>query len=461
MNSNVLPLCLLYALSSIAYGIDIIKLLNKHRTLTMYILCKAMYMIVEGISPLVIHSIYYSSGSVDGWSIPLDYTYSGIDSLLLSWLLSVVGYFFISMGYRSRYKFVIGRLGEKRKTAIVDNGFDIKLQIAAFLTLGIGVISLTLWTRAYGGIFSFISNANAIRSGFTNVSNSLAFFKHFAGCLLIASYAYFVMILYFKINKFVNLILFCIALVFSTFYLLASDGRMGAGFYLLTLVFIFIQKKVTKDGKSIGIGRLALICIVGLVVISLMMKMDDFTYFLRNGIWQVKSKEHSTIAGFVYELSFVLRSEQLAIQGIGEVGCQLINDIFYGLTAWLPSSIFPSSFPRLWTVNTMLSGASVGELPCGIIAQGYYDLYFIGVFVLTYLYGRIIKKIDCMSIEAPFGMTVYASFLFSLLRIIAYGMIYDFMQCIFKIVVFIIIYKSICLLYRSTSKQNQSMEEIV
>lgn len=455
MVSNVFPLCLLYALSSLAYGIDIIKLLNKHRTLTMYILCKAMYMIVEGISPLIIHSIFYSSGSVDGWSIPLDYTYVGIDSLWISWFLSVAGYFFISVGYRSRYRFVIGKLGEKRKTAIADNEYDAKLQITAFLTLVIGVISLMLWTRAYGGIFSFISNANAIRSGFTNVNNTLGFFKHFASCILIASYAYFVMLRYFEKNKHQNLILFCIALLFSTFYLLASDGRMGAGFYLITLVFIFIQKKVIKDGKTIGIRRIVLICVAGLAVISLMMKMDDFTYFLRNGVWQVKSKEHSTIAAFVYELSFVLRSEQLAIQGIGEVGCQLMNDIFYGFTAWLPSSIFPSSFLRLWTVNTMLAGASVGELPCGIVAQGYYDLYFIGVFVLTYLYGRIIKKTDCMSIETPFGMTLYASFLFSMLRIVAYGMIYDFMQGIFKIVVFIVIYKSISLLYRCISEQNQ------
>ncbi len=453
MNRYILLLCIFYALSSIVYGIDIIRLFKKHRTITMYILCKSLYLVVEGISPLIIHTIFFTNGSVDGWSIPLDYSRIGIDSLWLSWLLSVIGYVVISIGYRSRFKFVIGQFSENRNHFLVeDDGIDEKLQIVAFLTLGIGVASLLLWTRAHGGVFSFILNANAIRSGFTNVVNPFGFFKHFAGCLLMASYAYFVLVLYFKRNKYLNSVFFFVAFVFSTLFLLASDGRMGAGFFLLTLVFIFIQKRVIKDGKNIRIGRLILICIVGMVIVSLMLKMDDYTYYLRNGNWQIKSKEKSSLASLIYELSFVLRSEQLAIQGVGEVGCQLINDICYGLTAWLPSSIFRSPFPRLWTINTTLSGASIGELPCGIIAQGYYDLYFVGVLLLTFVYGRIIKKVDSMSIETPFGMTVYAAFLFSLLRIIAYGMLYDFMQGMFKIVVFIILYKLFSLLFPSSRK---------
>ena len=82
------------------------------------------------------------------------------------------------------------------------------------------------------------------------------------------------LVLYFKRNKYLNSVFFFVAFVFSTLFLLASDGRMGAGFFLLTLVFIFIQKRVIKDGKNIRIGRLILICIVGMVIVSLMLKMS-------------------------------------------------------------------------------------------------------------------------------------------------------------------------------------------
>ena len=142
----------------------------------------------------------------------------------------------------------------------------------------------------------------------------------------------------------------------------------------------------------------------------------------------------------MYELSFVVKSEQVAIMNAHKIGLQLLNDIGYGLFAWLPSSLASSSFPRLWTLNSGLSGAKSGELPCGIIAQGYYDLRFVGIIAFTFIYGKIIKKMDSIEIKTPYGMTLYAALFYSIIRLVSYGMIYDFVQGLFDIFILFIVY---------------------
>jgi len=196
-----------------------------------------------------------------------------------------------------------------------------------------------------------------------------------------------------------------------------------------------IEKKISH--KTV----ISVICLFGIAML-LMLKMDDFTYYIRNGIWNTtkSTEDNSIINSFVYELSFVVKSEQVAIMKAHQVGLQLLNDIGYGLFAWLPSSLAPSSFPRLWALNSELSGAKSGELPCGMIAQGYYDLRLIGIIVLTFIYGKIIHKMDDMEIKTPYGMTLYAALFYSIIRLVSYGMIYDFVQGLFDIFILFIVY---------------------
>lgn len=436
-------LCACYGFMTAIIILDIINIFRKNRYISMYLLCKIMFCFVEGIIPLAIHVKYFRDGTLYPWNITLDYSVNGINALMIVCFLAFIGYIFITLGYKNRYRFTIGESKIKFiKNQPIKFQYDIALRYSAIVILLISVFSLYMWTKAYGGIIRFILQANAIRSGFTNINNSYGFFKHFASAIVIPSYAFFVLNIYAKKKKIMDIIFWTISLIFSVCFLLASDGRMTAGFYFLAYVAIYMQSKSKMVDKNIS--NKTVISVICLFAISMlfMLKMDDFTYYIRHGVWNAtkSASNNSIVNGFVYELSFVVKSEQLAVMKAKEVGLQLINDIGYGLTAWLPSSLVPSSFPRLWTLNSELSGAKSGELPCGIIAQGYYDLRLFGVIVFTFLYGKIIRTVDIVEIKTPYGLTLYAALFYSIIRLVAYGMIYDFVQGLFDIVILIIIY---------------------
>jgi len=402
-----------------------------------------MFCIVDGMVPLILHIKYYLDRTLDDWNIFLDYSKEGINALMITCLLSLVGYIFITLGYKNKYKIVFSKNNIERYKNIKVNKSSIKLlRYVAVSILILSIIALFMWTKAYGGVIRFIMQANAIRSGNTDIINSYGFFKYFTRMILIPSYSFFVINIFSKEKKCLDLILLFISLIFSVCFLLASDGRMTAGFYFITYAIIYTQCKSKTLGKRIESKTIIKISVAVFIVLLFMLKMDDLTFYIRNGFWEGKtvSKSHNLISGFIYELSFVVVSEQLAVMKSGEIGLQILNDIGYGFFAWLPSSLIPSIFPRLWTLNSNLSGATSGELPCGIIAQGYYDLSILGVVIFPYVYGRIIKKIDVLEAETPYDIIIYGLLFYSIVRVVSYGMIYDFVQGLFNIFIFVTFY---------------------
>lgn len=446
MKTDLFILCFCYGSMTLLVSCDIINIFRKSRYISMYLLCKIMFCLVEGIIPLIIHIKYYKNGTLYPWNIAMDYSSSGINALTLACLLAFIGYGFITLGYRNRYSFSLG----KRETKLASNYFvgveyNSVLRCSAMIILLISVFALFMWTKAYGGIIQFIMQANAIRSGYTDVTNSLGFFKHFAGAVVIPSYAFFVLLVFSERKKGIDIVFWLISLFFSIAFLLASDGRMTAGFYFIAYIAIYMQSRSKMIGKKISWKTVICVVLLFCVAMLLMLKMDDFTYFIRQGVWNTSktTEDNSISSSFIYELSFVIKSEQVAIMKASQIGLQFLNDIGYGLFAWLPSSRATSLFPRLWALNTELSGTKSGELPCGIIAQGYYDLRLSGVILLSFLYGKIVRKMDSIEIRSPFGMTLYAALFYSIIRLVSYGMIYDFVQGLFDVFIFTFVYSSL------------------
>lgn len=452
MDINLIALCIIYACISIILTADIIHVFIEQKYISMYLLCKIMFLIVEVIVPLALHMKFYFDGTLYPWRVSLDYGSDGIEALLWVAFLVSVGYVFISLGYRNKYKIVIkSKFRRKNSSSSTALKYDLALRYTAIILLVLAVISLFMWTKAYGGITQFIMQANAIRSGVTNVSNQYAFFKHFARIVIICSYMFGVLLVFSKRKRISDIFLLIISVIFSIGFLLASDGRMSAGFYLLSFIAIYMQSRSVMIDKKIELKTIVKLGLMFFLSLLFMLKMDDCTFFIKNGYWYEGSdaQTNTLISSFIYELSFVVKCDQLAIMKADQIGLQLINDLGYGFSAWLPSSLVTSSFPRLWTLNTELSGATSGEYPCGIIAQGYYDIRLFGVILLTFLYGVLIKKMDSIKIKTPYGMTIYAALFYSIIRIISYGMIYDFIQGLFGIFVFFITYyliSSFCIL---------------
>ena len=193
--------------------------------------------------------------------------------------------------------------------------------------------------------------------------------------------------------------------------------------------------------------NIALIAVLGIAVVIFMLKMDTITQFLRTGQWVEESDSKSFIDALMGELSFVMHSGQYVIMHSSQIPLQIGNDIGYGLFAGVPTSLTPASLERLWTINTELLGSlRHGEIPCDMITQGYYDLKVFGVFLIPFVFGRLIKKVDERSFNTLLGNIVFAALFSVMIRAIPYGMVYDFVLGLFGLAVYYVVYKVIKLI---------------
>lgn len=438
---ELIILCILYLLLIIIMGYDLVYILIKQRNINTYFFCKLIYFVVYSLIPFILHTKYSIHRSLYPWNININYSESGIDALYLSCLFSFIGYIFLTIGYIDPFKI---KLNLKIKNKIKrDNSKKNQslLRMNLIILFILGIFSLFMWSKAYGGIFALIREANAVRSGFSNIYNPYSFTKRFVPVLLISSYGFIILVTFKSNSKVLDLIFWLFSTIGSILYLLASDGRMTAGFYFIGYIIIYFKSKSRLIDYKINIRILIKVFLYFTFILIFIMKMDDLTYYLRNGEWISTDNNINLISKLIKELSFVEYSNQLAIINSKKIGLQILNDVGYGLYSWLPSSTIINPFDRLWSINSILAGASSGEVPCGIVAQGYYDLRLFGIISFTYMYGKLIKKVDKLDISSPFGFTLFASIFYSIVRVVAYGMIYDFLQGLFNVFIFIIFYK--------------------
>lgn len=432
MNLEITILCFFYTILVVYFSFDLANELIKKKKLTMIFLCKAMFFLIEGIVPLIIHYTYLFEGSLESLGFTIDYSKNGITALYINLLFALIGYYLINLAYKIRLK-----------KHTYQNEFSYKnyiaLEATTFVCFFVSLISFYLWTLAFGGIYNFILEANSIRSGVSSTNNSLAFFKHPTSIMLICSYSFLLLFLNNKKFKKTNIIFFIISSIFSVLYCLATDGRMTTGFYFLTFIVIYFKNIEIKRG-NISLKRFIYLIIALVCVCVFMLKMDDITNLIRGNEVNTEGK-NSFINSFIFELSFVTRSFQISFMNLQKVGFQFYNDFLSGLLAWVPTSLKPSNLIRLWEINTNLAGVSSGEYPCGIISQGYYDGGVIGIVVIFLIYGFALKYVDSFSNKNLFKVVVFVSMFSIFTRAIPYGMLYDFVLGSFGIVIFIVIYK--------------------
>lgn len=440
---ELIILCILYLLLITIMAIDLFYILIKQRNFNTYFFCKLIYFVVYSLIPIILHIKYSNNSSLYPWNININYSESGIDALYLSCLFSFIGYIFLTIGHIDPFKI---KLKFKFKNKIkIDNNIKNQsiLRINLIILFILGIFSLFMWSKAYGGIFGLIREANAVRSGFSNVYNHYSFTKRFVPVLLISSYGFIILLTFKSNSRVLDLIFWMFSTIGSILYLLASDGRMTAGFYFIGYIIIYIQSKSRLVDNKINIRIFVKTFVFLTFILIFIMKMDDLTYYLRNGEWISTDNNTKIISNIISELSFVEYSNQLAIINSRKIGLQIVNDVGYGFYAWIPSSTISNPFNRLWSINSILAGATTGEVPCGIVTQGYYDLRLFGVISFTYMYGKLIKKVDNLDRSSPFGLTLFVSIFYSIVRVVSYGMIYDFLQGLFNVFIFIVLYKFI------------------
>lgn len=468
----------LYCFTTAVFMLVEILYILRDRRIMMIDFCRIVFLIIEGVVPAFFHGYYLYTG-VPYNAQKLDYTDFGMTIYWYVFAFYIVGYTAINLGYRVFSKKELPEdkneseeqkqeedRGDEPKAATVSANSYSKLRITTLVCLAIGAVSLVLWTDAFGGIFEFILRANEIRAGQADIVNPLAFFKHPAGVILIASYAAFVLLLKGGVaTKLYDFAVWLLSFAVSVLYLLACDGRMVAGMYLVTHLFVIVYANYSKTKRMPlkAFFTMAFFMAAGLVF---MVNMDTFTRYLKFGSdIVVTTSDGSTMDEIIYELMFVIRGMHVAVKTRLTSGLEyfLADDIMTGIFAWLPSSLTPEGFANIWTVNTNLLGETSGAYPVGLLAQGYYDLGILGVVIIAFLYGFLVRKIDTYFNEKsennPFAVVMFVSFIFTFVRLIAYGSLYNVMLGSFKIVIFALVYFAFSMVFDVAAKKKQDNTE--
>ncbi len=434
--------------------------------------CRIIFLIIEGVVPAFFHGYYVYKGTA--YDAKLDYSDYSITLYYYIFVFFIIGYAFINLGYRIFEK-KGNKLSENFKentyqhdpeTALIHANAYSKLRITTLVCLLIGAVSLVLWTDAFGGIWEFILRAGEIRSGRADIVNPLAFFKHPAGVILIASYAAFVLLLKGSaVTKLYDFVVWVASFSVSILYLLAGDGRMVMGMYLITHFFVIVYVNLVKN-KKMSLKSFMLLAVFMVTGIVFMVNMDTFTRYLKYGNdIVVTTSDGSTMDEIIKELMFVIRGMHVALKTRLTSGLEYLiaDDVVMGIFAWLPSSITPDGVVDIWDVNTELLGEVSGQYPFGLLAQGYYDLGIIGVVIIAFVYGGLVRKIDDYfnkkSNNNPFAVVMFVSLIFTFIRLVAYGSLYNVVLSSFKIVVFAVVYLVFSAIFDFAANKKQDNAE--
>ena len=245
-----------------------------------------MYGLTYGLLPALVIICFYSLNvDLSQFYYRIDYSEQGLNRIVIWFVCAVFGYFFVQLFY---YRLPLVRKQEKfsvQNQILVDELFLKKFQILLLICLPIAIVSMYLWTMAYGGIFKLIMIAAAVRDGVGDVDNAIAFFLRPAKMILATTYMSL-----FLIRKrhlvYLNSILFGISFVASILLLLALDGRLGMVNFIVAVVMILFG---FFESKEITWKKICCLCLLACMALFLIMKMDDITFFLRNSTWEAES----------------------------------------------------------------------------------------------------------------------------------------------------------------------------
>lgn len=374
------------------------------------------YSIIYGFAPASMCSYVYRHNYV---------TYYGIDftnekSILLFFLSSVIVFLFINIGYNVKLKV----------KPVEDNLLISKIRGSAFVLLLIGLMSLFLWTKAYGGPLGILPYANALRAGRdVGINNPWSFMMKLCPFMQFVAYLFFSYFL--TTRKKIDLLLFIISAIGSFLYILANSSRMHFALFFLILALIY-QGHRKMSWKSIMLfGGLAIASVYIMhIAESIMNVLQSNADFDNNSAFNISEILRE-------EFFFPLMSFQTYLDA--SISLRIFEDIANSIFAWLPSSLKPVSLERLEVTNTILASGSMdhGGLPTDLVTTCLYELNVIGLLILPFLFGigaKLFEKKIHPLVESDLYKVVYYLGCFYFMKAVAYADPANIMSNIFFLV---------------------------
>lgn len=335
----------------------------------------------------------------------------------LACLLIYLGYTFVYLGYSKIFKFKFGdyiNISHKNSVYVINKEKTFFGEMVILLWI-IGLTALFIHASFYGGIKEAILNSASIRNGdiTTNQSTSILFLSKFMVCLLVASYIVFIKFL----NQEVSSIVLYSSLGLSFIYIVVNAGRGALLLFILNLLFIYNSYKRIKFKLS-SWALMFLVIVLGISYLRPLFMSIPYIIYGMNAFWDmfIYIISNQTVIEFspsdlIYRFCFYLEhkyvSLEIAIRAI-ETGKYAFNyflkDIFASLIALIPEAILPFEKPSTVTnINTFLiyGRYSMGDVPPGGIAFGYYGFGIIGVILFSLSIGIIGRRLfhffDCFN----------------------------------------------------------------
>lgn len=391
----------IYAISTIVYMVDSVHCMLSRGRITLLSVFLLMYAFTYGFFPfLVLARIYTGTSAIQLIGSPDEYAWA----MLAHAPLSVVVYVVIKYVYRNTAS---ARKKERKfSLALPDN----KLPLVSVVSLAIGALSLFVWTRAFGSVFAFIQQADAVRANYSTIYNPLAFMEHFARILEVVPLIAFASMLGLKKDGHIRLglfVLFCLSMFGAIVVALCTDSRASYA-KLLICSFVIYQLVKTRGQYNAAalLTKLGLILLIGLIAVVV---SEPLAKAFRFG-GAVATGEIDIVRVLEVEFGYMIQGQLVLMKQLDSflLSHLFINDMFNALTCWVPSSVLPVAQPQgLWDFNTEEINKVFyfsGQSPTDFVTASVYEFGIIGPVVLAALFAFCLKKIDSFLSDGRFSL---------------------------------------------------------
>lgn len=302
--------------------------------------------------------------------------------IIFSFILIVIFFIFFNLGYK------ISKKRDEYKVLEMNNNLEVLIKFFIYFTFIIGIISLLLYSLAFGGIKQALEMAEYYRS-FANEasatigSNSLLIIT--ARLITVTPFllAYYLEKYKKKEYSLYYILLYSISLIFSIIYYLLYAGRFPLICFLLAIFYVFIRNKIKKPW-------LLIICL-GVVCLPLLDVFDTiFTSFSLSSLKNIKINYFQYIYQFIHPIRNVINVIPLT----QNYGMNYFTDILLGMFDILPGITINASYIPTSEYFYGMNWKNIGGIPNDVITFAYYQLGIIAVIIISLGLGYVLQKID-------------------------------------------------------------------
>lgn len=394
---------------------------------------------------------YFMASNIYRYSV-MRYTMKGVqygtESFYFAGLLSVIVYLCIQISYRIYNGKTI--TAYKKMLFVQDMNYRLIYKLAFFIFV-LSSLVLFYFSLSSGGIFKWmVSNPRLyFENDASDVEEKSWILTKIVRSVIISCYFFWAILLYkieYKVKsiKFYIYFLFLFSFLFSVIVVFHSGGRFlfFQFFAILFLTYILFKR------KKINVLKVSLITVFGAFVLlysrylfQFLIYDDVFDRMLEKEQESVADRLFGVINNYTFPFFSSINNIDRHLSYTGE--WNMFRDIFLWPVNFLPQSYRPDFVFDSTAINTHgLMGEYTRFIPSDIISYGLINFGFIGVILVAFLFGIVLKYFNNCIIYTknnPFAAVIYLILAFLVCFRIMYFDPYHLIKGAFEILVCVFI----------------------